>query len=194
MRNIFIGLIVLWFLSCGKDSNGPGSSTPINVTGTVWKIVAAEVQQTTISQSPKKTIDIFFGDSASIAEKVSGFGKYNYLSFFTNDSLEIYSTIVPDRHTGEYGVQDSTVYAFFVPTVSTILNLKFTMDHNNQLALDYPAAEVRWYSPSVGMAETQTFSSLQERNDFVATLDTSFHAASMDSLVYSTVTYYYIQQ
>jgi hypothetical protein len=194
MRNLIIGLVALCFLSCGNDSNGPAGPSPVNVIGTVWKIVALDMHRTVVSQNPKSTADIFYSDSASIAEKVSGFGSNNFLSFLTNDTLEIYSNIHPGRYKGAYTAQDSTISSVFVTSATTARHLTFTMDQYNQLLLDYPSVEVQFYLPSGGMAYSRTYDSIQDRDDLIATLDTSYHAATMDSLVYSTAEYFYTQQ
>ena len=194
MRNWIVCLAVLCFLSCGNDNNNPNAPLPINVTGTVWKIVAAMSECITISQNPKKTVDNLYGDSASIAEKGSGFGSYNFLSFVTSDTVEIYSNIIPEQYKGAYTVHDSTISSVFATSDTTARHLIFTMDQNSQLLLDYPAVEVRYYAPSTGMAYSRTYDSIRERDDYISTLDSVYQASSLDSLVYSTVEYYYIKQ
>jgi hypothetical protein len=194
MRNWIIGLTALCLLSCGKDNNGPNGPLPINVTGTVWKISAVKLHSTTISQNPKTTVDTIYTDSANIREKGTDFGYFNYLSFLTDDSLEIYSDTIPDRYKGAYLVHDSTISSVFATSDTTALHLTFTLDQNNQLLLDYPAITVEYYSPSIGMAMSRTFNSIQERDDYIGTLDSVYQAGSLDSLVYVTTEYYYLRQ
>ncbi|MGA2506548.1 MAG: hypothetical protein ABSF80_03635 [Chitinispirillaceae bacterium] len=194
MQNRFIVLAALCFLSCSKNSNNPAGPSPINVTGTVWKIVGAMMERITISQKPKDTVGTLYGDSASIANLGTDFGYFNFLSFLTEDTLKIYSNIIPDHYKGTYTAHDSTISSSIPTSDTTALHLAFTLDQNNQLLLDYPAITVYYYSPSIGVAMSRTFNSIQERNAYIATLDTSFHAGSLDSIVYSTTEYYYIKQ
>jgi hypothetical protein len=197
MKNLIIGFTVLCFLSCGKGTNSPNAPSPIDVTGTVWKIVAAMSERITISQNPKDTVSILYGDSASIANlgMGTGFAYFNFLSFLTNDTLEINSSMIPDRYRGAYLVYGSTISSVIPTSSTTALHLVFTEDQNNQLLLDFPAVKVSYYyTSSMNMTHTLTFNSIQERDDYIATLDTAYHATSLDSLVSSTTEYYYVKQ
>jgi hypothetical protein len=183
---------VVFGFSCGKD-NGPSGHAPrLDMSGDIWKIVVAQVHRTVISQGPKSTVDNLYGDSVSIADAGTEFGYFNYMAFLTCDSLKIYGSMVPDTFRGIYSAYGNTISASIVTATAT-LNLVLNRDEFNQFWLDFPAVETAYYMTGGASAGSQTFAGIQERDDYIATLDTAFHPAIMDSIVYTTVYYAYIK-
>lgn len=179
-------------ISCGNN-NQPSNPAPVDMGGTVWKIVVAQENRTVISQGPKRTVGNLYGDSASIAGLGTEFGRFNRMAFLTIDSLRIYGSTVTDTFPGGYSAYGSTISATVV-TSDTTLHLVLNKDAYNQLWLDFPAVKTAYYMPGMGMTVSSIFGSLAERDGYIATLDTAFHAATMDSIVYTTVMYAYIEQ
>jgi hypothetical protein len=182
-------------LSCGSHP-GAVDLGPLVVNGTVWTMDQAQENRTVVSQNPKRSSYAVYTDSVGIAEAGMGFGYLNYLAFPDTayfDSLKIYGSTVPDTFFGPYAVNGNSISAA-VYMFDTTVDLEFVRTITDRLTLDFPAIEVSYHMPGMGMAFSQVFANTQERDDYIATLDTAFHPATMDSIVYRTVSYSYTRR
>jgi hypothetical protein len=192
-KYLFVPLL-FGVLSCSNNTIGPtGPSTD------VWKIVSATEYRAVISQNPELIDSTTVTDTHAIAELGTDFGYVNYLSFLSADSLKIYGSAVWGEFSGAYTRQDSTITTVItlfdsLKTDSLTLHLEYLAKADGRMVLEYPGLTVNYYGPGMGMAYVANFESLHARDSVIATLDTAFHAATMDSIVYSIVTYYYTKQ